>query len=624
MPIEYSGTIDYNSETTANADAAHQTEEQKEIAKKVMALYQRGLQNMQRRHRLWRDNYEFFLGAQWPVSRPSYRASEVLNYTFAAIESALPILTDTRPRFTYLPEDPGDQELAKYFDKIATATWNKEGWNLVVSDLYLTGMLYGNSFPSMKFDPNANSGVGKIRFLSVDPFQLYFDDNAIDINDGSCAWVLQATPLSVGKVKTMFPDYAEFIKPDLTPSVPSKYSIENNELIDGARIMNYPGARVDSASTYLTKNNTDNKVMVYELWIDDDTMHEVMNDCRDEEGNPLYEDDGVTQKKEKSYEKKFPDGRRTIVVCGLAVDDGNNEYKDGKYPYAKYTDYQLPQEFFGMGDVDNLKGPQRMVNRAICSFLDNMTYMGNPIWVMDQGAIDADMLTNAPGLVVEKVPGMEARREPGLPLPSGSSEIFAIASQAFDRIYGSNEISQGVRASGVTSGVAIESLQEAAQTRLRLKARNMEVTLTQIGELFLSRVMQFWTQPQFVSIASEGAPPEVFKFQIEKDPEFPGWYQAIVDPYGEKDGKLVPTGEQKKFKTKGLFDVKVSIGSNLPFAKKEKADRAVQFYQLGLVDEEEVLKAAEWPGYERVLQRLTERKQQAALQGGSQNGKTNA
>lgn len=609
---DLSGNFSEYSDGLEKVNDVDQDEADQALAKKILQLYERSKSSMQKRHRTWKDNYEFFLGKQWAQARPAYRSSEVLNYTFAAVQSALPILTDNRPRFSYFPEDPADQELGEYFEKIAASTWNREGWNLVAVDLYLTGMIFGNSFPSIKYDPNANSGLGKIRFLSVDPFQLYFDDGAIDVNDGSCAWVVQAVPMAVSKVKALFPDLADKVKADLSASIPSKYSMESVDTAESARVINFPSGRGDSTAAYLTDPHSKDRVMVYEFWADDDTLHEVECELKDDKGSPLYGIDGEPQKG-KELEKKFPDGRHTIVINGLVAVDENNPYKDGKYPYAKYVDYQLPQEFYGMGDVDQLKGPQRMINRAICSFLDNMTYMGNPIWIMDTGATDADLLTNAPGLIVEKTPNTELRREPGLPLPAGSAEIYNIGAAAFDRIFGSNEVSQGVRVPGVTSGVAIESLQEAAQTRLRLKARNMEVTLTQIGELFLSRVMQFWTQPQFVSVTSEGMPPEVFKFQIEKDGERPGWYIAMVQPYEHDDrGQLVPTKEQKKFHTKGIFDVKVTVGSNLPFAKKDKSDRAIQFYQLGLVDAEEVFKATEWPGWERVLARMKEQAQLAA------------
>jgi hypothetical protein len=85
-----------NSAVSTEGAESDQSPELKERAKHVLDFYERTLGTMRKRHRLWRENYEFFLGKQWATARPAYRASEVLNYTFAAIQSALPVLTDNR------------------------------------------------------------------------------------------------------------------------------------------------------------------------------------------------------------------------------------------------------------------------------------------------------------------------------------------------------------------------------------------------------------------------------------------------------------------------------------------------------------------------------------------------
>ena len=123
MAIDSYGTPDASYDTYFEVND-QQDQEKQELSRRVLNFYERTLKNMQKKHRLWKENYEFFLGRQWANPRPAYRSSEVLNYTFAAIESALPILTDNRPRFSFNPEDPNDGELATYFEKIATSMWH--------------------------------------------------------------------------------------------------------------------------------------------------------------------------------------------------------------------------------------------------------------------------------------------------------------------------------------------------------------------------------------------------------------------------------------------------------------------------------------------------------------------
>jgi len=62
----------------------------------------------------------------------------------------------------------------------------------------------------------------------------------------------------------------------------------------------------------------------------------------------------------------------------------------------------------------------------------------------------------------------------------------------------------------------------------------------------------------------------------------------------------------------GKLDVKVTTGSTLPFAKAEKEQKLLQLFDRGIVDQQEVLQGTDFPNWEAVLQRVTERQQAAA------------
>lgn len=74
------------------------------------------------------------------------------------------------------------------------------------------------------------------------------------------------------------------------------------------------------------------------------------------------------------------------------------------------------------------------------------------------------------------------------------------------------------------------------------------------------------------------------------------------------------TGEEKarEYLIRGSFDVKINTGAGLPFAKAEKEQRLEKWFQLGIIDQEEVLKQSEYPNYEVVIKRMTEKAQQEA------------
>jgi len=173
----------------------------------------------------------------------------------------------------------------------------------------------------------------------------------------------------------------------------------------------------------------------------------------------------------------------------------------------------------------------------------------------------------------------------------------------------------------VTSGIALDSLQEAAQTRIRQKARNLEKFLNEIGTLYASRVLQFYNTPRLITINSEGEGLNIkqFKFQINEDPENVDFYVAKVTEVVPQDQAQAQEGQTKVFRTKGIFDVRATVGSNLPFAKRAKADTAMKLFQLGVLTPKRLLKDLDYPHADEIVGEL-EKQQAAQAQAQAQQG----
>ena len=74
----------------------------KKILQMVDSLYSRAKKYRKRYDQRWIDFYKMFRGRQWKEVRPAYRSSEVINLVFEAIQSQVPILTDSRPKLEFL------------------------------------------------------------------------------------------------------------------------------------------------------------------------------------------------------------------------------------------------------------------------------------------------------------------------------------------------------------------------------------------------------------------------------------------------------------------------------------------------------------------------------------------
>jgi hypothetical protein len=255
--------------------------------------------------------------------------------------------------------------------------------------------------------------------------------------------------------------------------------------------------------------------------------------------------------------------------------------------------------------------------------LDVLHLMGNPIWLVDNtSGVDTDALFNRPGMVLEPNPNTRVQRVEGTQLQPYVLNLAQMVAGELDELAATEEVSRGVKPEGVTAAKAIEALQDTAQTRLRLKARVLDAYLQQFGQMWLSRTFQFRTVPQVYRYTNNQNATKYFKFHVADEPQFDPMGMPVMDEVGNqatqkvvKYRELNPDpitgqtvlGDEKTFNAQGKFDVRVATGSSLPFAKTERVNTAFQLFDRGIIDQEEVLKASDYPNYEAVLARMQQK-----------------
>ena len=584
-------------EQASNGDLV-QSPELKKLAKKVEKLFSKAKRHRKKFDFDWIENYEMFRGKQWKEQRPSYRHSEVINLIFQSVQHSVPIISDIRPQFSFLPMEPSDHLVAEVFNKVANADWERNGWGQDVLEMLYDGHIYGTGFIGTFFDADANLGVGNIDIKSQDPFYCYPDPSAKDVNR-DCDYFIYAEPKDVDKLKRQFPKFADHIKPDISNLMEQRENI----LYDHTH--RSPISPTEDIATDHTGMDSKHKTLVITCFMKDDEV---------EESEEYDEDQEKTVFKSK---KKYPNGRRVVKIGEFIVEDGPNPYEDEKYPWAAWRNYVDPRMFWGISEVQQLKGPQRTFNKLISFALDVVTLMGNPIWVVDDTAdIDTENLFNQPGLIVEKAAGSEVRREAGVQLQPFVLDLITRMEGWFNGLAGTNDVSQGAKPAGVSAASAINLLQEAAETRLRQKSRNLDATLQQVGQMYLSRFLQFYSAPRIFRLTKNGEVQKFLKMEVSREEK------AMGDPditlkvkeieKDEETGEFKEPVTYKEFKNLGQFDVRVTTGSSLPFAKQERVNKSFELFDRQVIDDQELLKAIDFPNWEAVLERVTQKKQQAA------------
>lgn len=598
----------------SNKDYEPTAEEQKAI-KLVDKLFQKAKKYRSQFDEKWLDFYRMFRGRQWNKDRPSYRHAEVINLIFRSIQSQVPLQTDTRPKFEFQPTEPSDQELSKIMNQVGEADWISQNWSPELLEVIYDSNIYGTGISKMVV--REVKGALKIVYESADPFYSFPDPDARDFNKG-CEWFVYAEPEEVSKVRRRYPHLKEFIKPDLI-------DLMKNEKAEQAPMRFKTPAEsktvVDSTNHYDLMHK--DQVLVQTLYMSAEACQE---DFDEVEVNTVDPESGEA-KTEYEQRAKYPNGRKIVVANGVLLEDGPNGYDDGEIPFQKYANYVMPREFWGMSEVEQLEGPQKTFNKLVSFALDVLTLMGNPIWkVHGASGCDPESLINRPGLVVEwdGPPETEPKREEGVALQPYVLQLIDRMGNWFDDVAGSQDVSRGLNPSGVTAASAIASLQEAAQTRIRQKQRNLDGYLQNVGQQYLSRVFQFKTAPEVYRLTGDDQTTKYFKMHVEEYPKTgevqnPTTGEVGTGPTGEIGKRVVyqeygPSGQinldaMKTFEMQSKFDVKVSTGSNLPFAKAQRDERLRNDFKLGLIDQEEVLKNSDYTNWQAIMQRM----QQAAM-----------
>jgi len=602
MPIESD-----SSKKEGTTSDGEQGEKARKTVKMVEDLFQRAKRARANYDTDWIENYKFFRGRQWTEKRPSYRHSEVLNFIHAAIQTIVPILTDRRPNIETVPENPSDFEFSEIMTQVLRGKWDRESWGQIVAEGIVDACIYGTAISEQPWNPDLLSGLGDYEFKTVDPMYVYPAPDSHDVNSENNDYFIIAKPHDLNEVKRKYPKRAHKLKSDISDVDMSKTAkidmddfrvrsaSDNLSLVQGERPMD---------------SDQPNKVLLITAWIRDETLIEEEIKTKSEDGS---------LKKGFRTKKKYPNGRKVVIAAGQMLEDGENEYLDGKFPYAKLVDYIMPREFWGQGEVEQLKGPQQLINKLMSYTMDVISLMGNPVWKNPTGSgVFSESLTNQPGLVIDHIDGFEPKREQGENVQPSIFQAFDRLREVFDTISGVNEVTQGAQPRNA-SGVAIDSLMEASQTKIRLKSRNVEAWLTAVGQQMGSRILQFYSIPRIVRITENENAAKYFKIAIDEVTDESGEAQQRIatvqqfDSVEDESGnqQMIP-GEPQQFEIKGNLDVRITIGTSLPFAKAKREERARELYSQGIYDVEDYLTDLEHPRKEKILEKFNQRQFEAA------------
>lgn len=474
------------------------------------------------------------------------------NYIFSTVEAGRVYLTRSMPSIVATPVEVSDDLAAQVATVILQHTLKKAKVMNAARRVLQQGFIKGLGWFKVYFDPDADKGKGAVVIDPVPPEDMLVDPLATSHNDAR--WLIHRkrnVPLeeALEYIKDNDDIDVESIQGSVTPLRPSG---EKHEV---------PGA----------------VVTMYEAWVHTKGKWTVYT---------MIEDTVVSQK-----ESPFDHGKSPFVVFFDGQDDGaDNFYK------------------IGIGEVEEIEPQQDKIDAIDYLMYKNFRNIASRQRYVDiTKGIDPNTIDDTPNRVMAVV---GSPREAVLwdnPPPLGQ-EIFAYryqSEQYIQTITGVFEVTQGKRPVGIVAARAIESLQEAAATRLYDKQIALCDALKDVAELVLHLIFQFYDSDRILRIANNqylritGRFPEALAIPEDAEEAEIEEIQIQRLMWKEENGYHLVLEEIDLD-----YDIEVDAESTLPQARRERGMIAPDLFRLGAIDRRALLEALDWPGRAEILGRM--------------------
>jgi len=547
----------------------------------------------------WDEYRSFYKGEQYKIRKAGVKSTPVLNILRPTIQTIIPIMTDNQPGFNVTGKRPQDFQIADDLEKVQEDLWERRGWNHTLIESLMDSCIYGTGVLKVTWNNDLEESLGDVDIQRVDPKEIYVPKNAVDF-EKNCPWSIHKPMRRLSEIKRKFPEFAD----QLTADSVSDVATNKSETMSGKIELVSPVDRKSPIQPFSTTPLDEaQEVEIAEYWAESEELEE-----DEKEGDDSQSPD--SQSSEKRL--KYPQGVLITIAVKqkIRLQKIANPYKDGKKPFVRIVNTIMPGQFWGEGEVEPLMPIQKILNKNIANIMDYMNMCGNPCWLIPKDSgINPDKVTNQMGLILLYNGDKAPARDIPPPLPSAFFDFYNTISRFADVVSGVHDVTQGRQPTGITAAQAIQTLQEAAQTRIRLKERNLNTSLSFAGTLIISRIMQFYREPRIAKVTDGSQWPQYFEYYIEdvQTPDGHGQYAL-----NKKNIRYNPQTKQyapdhtftKSEPTEGLFNIRIEAGSSLPFVKAQKTDLAFKLFSAGAIDKHELLETVDWPNLEQLEQRM--------------------
>lgn len=518
------------------------TPEQTADLKFVEAFYEEGLKARAPYEKQWYYNMAYFLDKQWLTWNnatrsievplvPSWRQRITINKVKSNVLHIQAKFTKNKPAYIVLPAtaEAADQHKAIVSKKVLEHLHRINLMDILNQRLTLWKIIYGTVFKEPYY--NIQRGQHIRRQKTETTRRPVLDDTGIDTGERED----YERPVEVDGQ----PQFYDFNVGEVDTEILSPFSIipesGATDLKGSQRVLKlvsksleyiretYPAGRYVHAEDKSARSSLEGQLLrlMGEQYI---TTHITPEQQKKQ---PLGSDEGFAVIKElrEKPSKRHPKGRLLKVANGVLLHSGPLPFefmiKRQTFGIVQYDYTEVADRFWGDTPVVSMIPIQTEYNKTVSQITEIKNLMSKPKWlVYKDSKLPKTAITSEPGEVIEPkfVPGVPAPSPIQMPgIPAYVENIPQRCNKDMEDVALIHQVSKGTVPPGITSGVAIQYLQEQDQTVFGPVISRFEAKEGEAGSYELEIVKERYREPRLLKIVGQNNEMEVLDFTATDD-----------------------------------------------------------------------------------------------------------
>lgn len=419
-----------------------------------------------------------------------------VNLTKKAFRVKVSALTDLKPLFSFRTENPDFAQHSALLNRYSVIWWVNGAIDNVLADTVKYSLACGSGDMVVEYDPSFLGG--DMRCSARDPrdtLPLWAEsDGSLSSWEGLTIREVH----SINKLLAKFPGRQDVIKPD-SGQRGTIFTRFRRFILDKLPIASMEISPLDA----LGQNNPNRQnrsiygdaatCTLYRMFVKDRSRNfspgpVLVGPPGDswsyfvQPGAPLY-----------------PNGRMILFTEFGLIYDGPNPYWSGGlnlFPVARLKLDSWPWSFFGLPLANDMKEIQDTINRVVQLMVMNLGQHVERGSVWDRTVADSEMMDFDP-----RVPFWKVRKHGQMGVPMQLAEVASLPSwvfqflmsmfQQFENLTGWANLQQLSQLKQMPGKDTLEAFMDALTPELRLEARQIEIFIRDVAQLFKCGTFQF-------------------------------------------------------------------------------------------------------------------------------------